>query len=349
MKTKFNIDRVKICLKQPADFYERLYNSFYESHGTVHYDGFYLMVSNSDSINDKEITASVFVNEYPPVELGTFTFNQSKKYGSMCFFTYATKCLYETLAVVNEGEDKGIVKYNYFNYPFFVFRHLGLVFNSITSMEIACDTEVNIINKIRYAVSHPELLYMYLNHKNVADPEEILDGFYEFYQRSRLKKANHPTLYIHKRNSKAGFRSELKVYDKARELAQSRVDKDVLTHAWNDMDNNIQRLEITVENKKFRQFFNQMCRDNTNRWLHQKTYSAATTEERNQLYREALEHFFYDIGMNENLRCEMFDYFAKNLLHFKLHNREKTQVSILDLIINSAATLNALVKRKKVK
>ena len=155
MKTKFNIDRVKICLQQPDGLYNTLYDVLQSSFDNkAHYDGFFLLAKDKQDVNDKDITVSLFVEDNPPYELGKFVFNNSKKYGSLCYFTYATKCLYETSSVVNEGDDN--VKYNYFNYPFYAFIQLGLIFNSVTSIEIACDTEVNIINKIRFAVSKPE-------------------------------------------------------------------------------------------------------------------------------------------------------------------------------------------------
>ena len=112
------------------------------------------------------------------------------------------------------------------------------------------------------------------------------------------------------------------------------------------MQNNIQRLEVRVENKKFQQYFDKMNRLYPNRWLNRPA-GPVSREQYKELYSQALEHFFFDIGMDEALRCEMFNYFANNLLHFKMHNREKTQVSILDLLVNSTATLKQLVKRKK--
>lgn len=350
MKTKFNIDRVRICLQQPADFFDYLYGLFQKSPDKkVHYDGFFLSAADNEQVNDKDITVTLYLEDITPIELGKFVFNKSQKYGSMCFYTYATKCLYQTVGMVYEGDDKGMVKYNFFSFPFFVFNQLGLEFNSVTSIEIACDTTASIINKIRYAVAHPELFYMILRGKNVDDPEQPLEGFYEYYQRSRLKKASRPTLYIQPAKSVSGNKCELKIYDKARELAQSRPDKDVLIRSWDSMSGNIQRLEIAVENKKFRQCFMKMCKIYPDRWLHNDAYSAKTKERRNQLYKEAIEHFFFDLGMDASLRYEMFNYFANNLLHFKLHNRQKTQVSILDLLVNSTTILKDSVKRKKVK
>lgn len=349
MKTKINIDKIRVCLQQPEDFYENLYHDLEESSDKkLYYEGFFLSVTDDEQVNDKDITATLYLLEEQPVELGKFTFNKSHKYGTKCFFSYATKCLYATAGYIPLGENKGVERYNYFSYPFQVFWRLGLVFNNVTSVEIACDTEANIINRIQYAVSRPELFYMTLLGKAIDDPEAILDGYWEYYQRSRVRKAARPSLYIHPAyidSSSTGSRCELKVYDKARELAQARKDKDVLTRTWNDMSGKIQRLEIRVENKKFRQFFTKMNKLYPGRWLNYPATSLSR-EQRKALYNQAIEHFFFDIGLNEDLRCQMFNYFSNNLLHFKLHNRHKSLVSILDLLVNSTAELKGLVKRK---
>ena len=62
---------------------------------------------------------------------------------------------------------------------------------------------------------------------------------------------------------------------------------------------------------------------------------------------EGLEYFFYDLGMDEKLRATMFDYFANHLLHFKLKDHDKTQISILDLTANSLAVLKRKANRGK--
>ena len=335
MKTIYNIDKVRICLLQHENCYDYIYSRFLHStNKEIHFDGFFLTVEDSDSVNDKDITATLWLEDEVPVELGTFTFNQSKKYGSKCFFTYATKSLYMTDNVYMEK------KSNYFTYPFFTFDKLGLMFNNITSIEIACDTEYSVINKIQYAVSKPDVFDMVLLRKKVNNPEDVLVGYWEYYQRSRIRKAPRPSLYIHRQRYEAGNGCSLKIYDKARELAQSRSDKEVLTRAWNGMADRIQRMEIAVENKQFKRFFEKMNNDNHNKWL---VYSEPTTKEKRQdEYREGIEHFFFDLGMNEGLREIMFNYFSDILLHFKLRNHDKTQVSILDLAFNSLADLRKL-------
>ena len=346
MKTIFNIDKVRICLQQPENFYDNLYSEYHNSpHKVIHYDGFYLAFECDEDVNDKDITARLFLEDNTPVELGTFTFNKSKKYGSRAFFSYATKSLYEAANYVYEGKDKGVTKYNYFTYPFFAFNALGLIINNVTSIEIACDTEASVISRIQYAVGKPDVFDMILLWKKVKSPEEILNGYWEYYQRSRIKKAPRPSLYIHSAKYEAGNNCTLKVYDKARELAQSRKDKEVLTRAWDGMEDKIQRLEISVENKQFKRFFLDICAAYPNRWLF-NSHPLTTREKKQEEYREGLEHFFFDLGMNENLRMEMFDYFSNHLLHFKLKNHEKTQVSILDLSVNSLTTLRKLDKEK---
>ena len=345
MKTIINIDKVRICLLQPEKFYDSLYDKYHDSlNKEVRYDsyGFYLSFENDDKVNDKDITAKLFLIDDTPVELGTFVFNKSAKYGTKCFFSFNTIALYSVAGHIYEGREVGFSKYNYFVFPFNVFDNLGLEFNNVTSVEIACDTEASIINRIQYAVGKPEVFDMILLWKKVNNPYEILDGYWEYYQRSRVKKAPRPSLYIHSSRNDAGNNCTLKVYDKARELLQARPDKETLIRAWNGMGNRIQRMEVSVENKQFKRFFEGMNKKYPNRWL--ANTGASTREKKQEAYRQGLEHFFIDLGLDESLRGEMFSYFANHLLHFKLRNHEKTQISVLDLLVNSLKSLRELSK-----
>ena len=340
MKTIFNLDKVRICLLQPENFFDSLYNAYHSApKREIHYDGFFLSFESPEKVNDKDITAQLHIEDTPPTMLGTFTFNKSEKYGSKCFFTYDTKALYQTTYVIDG------TKYNYFSFPFYAFQTLGLTFNNVTSMEIACDTEASVISRINYAVGQPDVFDMVLLWKKVKTPEEILDGYWEFYQRSRIKKAPRPTLYIHGNKTESGNTCELKVYDKARELAQSRSDKDVLTRAWNGMADRIQRMEILVENKQIKAYFRYLCKFHPNKWYTDNPLYTRTQQQ--EELRKGLEHFFCDLGMNEGVREELFTYYANHLLHFKLRNHTKTQISILDLSVNSLRSLQRLGKKKR--
>lgn len=343
MKMIFNLDKVRICLQQPENFYDYLYNTYHNSNqNEIRFDGFYLSFDDEQSVNDKDITAHLFLVDDNPVELGVFTFNKSQKYGSKCFFSYSTKALYEIDNVYTFKDKRE--QYNYFNYPFAVFSQLGLTFNNVTSVEIACDTDTNVVAKIQSAVGKTDVLDMILLNKKV-NPDDVLVGYWEFYQRNRMRKASRPTIYVHRLKQNSGEGCSLKVYDKAREFVQSRPDKESAIREWNGMEGKIQRMEITVENKPFKRFFDAINDANPNRWL---VHNKQTTSRENKQteYRQALEHFFFDLGMDEGLRAVMFDYFANHLLHFKMRNHDKTQVSLLDLAVNSIADLRRLRSNK---
>ena len=113
------------------------------------------------------------------------------------------------------------------------------------------------------------------------------------------------------------------------------------------MDGKIQRMEITIENKQFKRFFETINNANPNRWLIRNKMTSR--EDKQAEYRQALEHFFFDLGMDEKLRAVMFDYFANHLLHFKLRNHDKTQVSLLDLTANTIGDLRKLQPKKTAK
>lgn len=333
MKTLFSIDRIKVCLIQPDGFFDNLYQLYHLVPGrerkVINFDGYYLLFEKAEHVNDKDITAELFLGG--AVKLGCFTFNNSTKYkssktGFKCFFVFETKSLYEVSGYTFDN-DGGRVKVNYFSYPFNVFEDLGLRFNNVTSIEIACDTEARVYSGIQYAVSHPDVFEMVLLGRKVKDPDAVLDGYGEYYQRTRLTRLPRPTIYIRPGHPERGNNRELKVYDKARELLQSRPDKKDLQEAWLGMGDKVQRMEISVQNKQFQQFFDRMKRQFPDRW-------------------EGLEHFFYDLGQDEEIRFLMFDYFAESLLHFRVRNHDKTHVSLCDLTINSTATLKRLAQKK---
>lgn len=328
MKTVFNIDKIKVCLKQPEGFFDDLYRTYHsipvKGGKSIHYNGYYLSFDNDADVNDKDITAVLFVGD---VQLGTFTFNKSRKYGTKCFFVYETKSLYEVSGYSFDKVGRRS-KSNYFSYPFNVFDDLGLQFNNVTSVEIACDTEENVFSRIQYAVCHPDTYEMVLLGKKVKDPNEVLNGYGEYYQRSRLRRQSQPSIYIHPEHSKPGNYREMNIYDKARELVQSRPDKKDLVHAWNGMGSKVQRIEIRVENIPFRQYYAVATKKYPDRW-------------------EGLEHFFYDLGQHEEVRAEMFQYFSDNLLHFRIRNHDKTFISVCDLLVNNLTTLRMLAERKR--
>lgn len=322
-----NVDQLKICLLQPDELFENLYNDLINSADyrcyRKQYDGFYL-VADKKAVNDKDITMRLFMNDDPNIDLGTFTFNNSQKYGTKCFFLYNTKIMYQKSIVIEDGIDT--YKANYFAYPFYAFDCLGLTFNNVTKIEIAVDVNVNAISRIQQAVSDVDTFHMILLGKNVKDPTEYLDGYYEFYQRSRLRKRRNPTLYIGKQKSSG--KVVLRVYDKTRELEQARQDKEEIIKVWDDIGDYIQRLEISVGKEAFNRFLKHIRKKQPNRW-------------------DESASLFSALGEDPELRLKMFAYFSNDLLHFKVKNHDKTQVSLLELVVGDVDTFQSMKKRNK--
>lgn len=69
MKTIFNIDKVRVCLLQPENFYDNLYKQYHNSpYKRIQYDGYYLDFNKDDDVNDKDITAKLFLVVETPIE-----------------------------------------------------------------------------------------------------------------------------------------------------------------------------------------------------------------------------------------------------------------------------------------
>lgn len=344
-KTIFNVDRLRLCLAPTKEFsYQKYYDAFHKSRNQVidyGEEGFYLIAHDAKLVNDKDIEVCLYIKNEPDIMLGTFQFNNSQKYSNKCFFTYNTKVLYEVSGRIDEHE-----KYNFFSFPFHAFEVMGLHFNNVTLMEIACDTEANIVQWIRSAVSDVDTFHMVLLGKSVADPDETLDGFWEFYPRSRKRKNSCPTLYVRPRNYKAARHAALKVYDKARELVEARPDKQAITQAWNEMSGKIYRMEVAVPNEKFKDFCRYLSK------IKQSEFGAYVTSPKSlkgksTVTSECIEHVLYMLGLNEEYRQIMFDYFANDLLHFKVRNRDKTQVSLHEIALFGLEVFKSMKKRTK--
>ena len=105
---------------------------------------------------------------------------------------------------------------------------LGLAFNNITEIEVALDTETNIIYRLRKLIKDVENYDMYLNGRKVEEGT-LLCNYGEYYERSREKLSRCPTLYF--KQSKDTDMA-LKVYDKAKELEERSPGKASRYHNW---------------------------------------------------------------------------------------------------------------------
>ena len=366
-KVVCNIDKITICLLQEKTFFVPFKKAMKDHNYKLSYDDgeFYLAVENENDLEENVVTARLYVkdidnpDEY--IMLGIFTFNNSKRYNRKCFFSYNTKILYRTAFRQRDEENDITSKGNFFNFSLYVFDQLNLTFNNVTNIEIALDTDCNIINAIKNAISDYETFQMILLNKNRRDNNEYLEGIWEYYQISRKKKLINPTLYVHKLSQKNGHLKSLKIYDKARELKESRPDKKEITHDWTEIGEKMYRAEISIGREVFKEYFERLEKTNSPLWkfgnLNPKTNEIREDGEpvsdryrkqhKEEQYKMALADYFAYLGYSEEYRIDMFDNIANTLLRFKMNNHDKTQVTIRGLAMLGINTYKSLKKRTK--
>ena len=369
-KVVCNIDKMTICLMQPRNFFvpfKKSMQAMKDQYYKLYYDNgaFYLAVEKETDLEENTITTHLYVEDIDNpdtyIKLGIFVFNNSKRYDRKCFFSYETKTLYQTSFKYRDEKHNIASKHNYFIFPFYVFDRLGLTFNNVTRIEIALDTDYNIINAIKNAISDYETFQMILFNSNQRNHDKYLEGIWEYYQISRKKKLINPTLYVHKLKQKNGSLKELKIYDKARELCESRPDKKDTTHDWTEIRKKMYRAEINIGRNEFNNYFEQLEKKKSPLWqfgnLNPNTNEIredgkpVSENYKKQFKKEqiknALVDYFYYLGNDEKYRIAMFDYFANNLLRFKMNNHDKTQVTIRELAMLGINTYKSLKKRTK--
>ena len=252
-----NIDKLRVCLNVPDGLYEHLkdHSSYLdEQKHRIYDDGeFYLRFIDEDEHN---MTALVHIRDTDGDQLlGTFEFHNTSKYIGKTFFTFENKVLYKSLIKLNDGE-----QHNYICIALYIFDYLGLTFNNITELELALDTPFNYIRKIRSLIKNVKKYDLILNGRKVKDNEEILNGYGEYYTRSRVELSKYPTIYHS--HAKATDLS-MKVYDKTREMVESTPHKLSYLPEWLGWDNTeqIYRVEVRLHNTNVRDFCNRYAKN----------------------------------------------------------------------------------------
>ena len=128
----------------------------------------------------------------------------------------------------------------------------GMSFNNITELELAFDSNYNYISKVRKMIKDVDTYDLYLNGRKVSD-DETLDGYGEYYTRSRVKMSKLPTLYF---SQAKDTDMKMRVYDKARELNENSPNKAERLKEWLGWDaiDTLYRVEVVMHNTNVREF-----------------------------------------------------------------------------------------------
>ena len=308
-KLNFNIDKKRDCFKQPAGLFEEF--SQYPTDKYLDYDDFKIHIIDDGRAenNEKEpnkIKANVILCD--GTLLGEFTFNNSARFDGLCFFDFDNAALYKQTSFMH-GE-----KYNYQSALDYVADVLNLQRNNYTEIEVAADVNFNIICKVQKLVKDYRNYDMIVNGKIVNEENRKIEGYGEYFGRSRVKRDKYPTLYFKQAKSDG---LQLKIYDKSREIKEENPYK-IYIEDWNDFGNQkIYRLELTIRNEQYK------------KWLeHVRTGGAGVLREWGDF--EASESLL----MLQAYKCPLWLFGANRLVYWR-HRATNEVVTLLDVAVGA--------------
>lgn len=245
-----SVDKLRVCLNISDERYDYLknYHTRYDelnNYRILDEDDFYLIFIDED---EQGMTAVLNVHDFDgDFKLGTFTFNSTDKYKGKAFFSFENQALYKVFLRLGDGEP-----HNYICDLQYVCDYYGLTFNNITEIEIAFDSNYNYISKLRRMIKNTDRYDLYLNGKKVKN-DETLDGYGEYYKRSRQKLSKLPTLYF---SQAKDTDMKMRAYDKAKELKEHSPHKMERLKEWLGWENmdKLYRVEVVMHNTNVREF-----------------------------------------------------------------------------------------------
>lgn len=306
IKWAVSVDKLRVCYNMPENLYDYLrehYTRYDEITNAriLDEDDFSLVFIEVD---DTKMSAVLNVRDVDGFfRLGTFAFFNSAKYEGKAFFTFENGALYRIYTRVPNGEPT-----NHICDLLYVADFYGMTFNNITELELAFDSNYNYISKVRKMIKDVDTYDLYLNGRKVSD-DETLDGYGEYYTRSRIRMSKLPTLYFSQAKETD---MKMRIYDKARELNESSPHKTERLKewlGWGDVDT-LFRIEVVLHNTNVREFV--------------ERYGE-------RLYREVGEHsnVLNLLGMSE-FRTAMFLDSAERMIYFR-EKRTREKISLVEV------------------
>lgn len=153
-------------------------------------------------------------------------------------------------------------KANYVPYFDYIASDLGLEYNNCTRVDIALDTNINVLARVKKNIRNHEGLDMYLCRHKVANADEKIQGHGEYYASTRKRLIKHPGIIIEHTKDEGTL---LRIYDKTRELVEHQDDKaemyyNWLGNDWNREKDHIYRVKVSIRNEDLKDIFCK-CRD----------------------------------------------------------------------------------------
>ena len=241
-KTNFNLDKLRICFKQPNGLFERLQTSPQDLIKVGDNISLFLIRETSEGEEPTNLMANVILHDEGDFLFGHFVFNNSKKYEGLCWLTLENRAFYKQYT--------GVGVYSFVYYLNALAYNLELLYNNITEIEVFADTTNNIGRKIRKMIKDYSNFEMILNGKKLTDPFRKIENYKECFGRSRAKLIPSPTLYFEQVKPSAPL---MRVYNKSQEISDNDNKKDYIEE-WNNFGKTpIHRAEIRLKNESIKQ------------------------------------------------------------------------------------------------
>ena len=244
-KSKLNIDYLKLCYRQP----DGLFETIAETAGDIyHGDGYELLITERDITI---LRAEVLIqHDEEMMSLGTLLLNNGSKFKGKAFFEYCNRAFYD---ISLASPDKG----NYIPFFDFIATDLGLEYNNCTRVDIALDTNINVLARVKKNIRNHQGLDMYLCRHVVTDADEKMQGYGEYYASTRKRLIKNPEIIIEQAKDEG---TRLKIYDKSRELVEHRGDKadryyNWLGEDWDREKDHIYRVEVSIRNEDLKDIY----------------------------------------------------------------------------------------------
>lgn len=244
-----SIDKLRVCLNASTAIYMYLKENY-----TRYNDEGYRVLAEDDFIltffeeEESVMRATVDVRDVGEYyRLGTFTFHNSAKYEGRAFFSFENAALYRIYMRQFNGEP-----INHICDLQYICDFYGMTFNNITELELAMDSNYNYIGKMRRMIKNIDRYDLILNGRKVVN-DETLDGYGEYYSRSRTKLSKFPTLYF---SQAKDTDMKMRIYDKATELSNNSPHKMEYLKKWLGRDDisTLFRVEVVMHNTNVREF-----------------------------------------------------------------------------------------------
>lgn len=154
MKTKTNlsIDYLKLCYRQPEGLFQEIASTQENLVPRLDYD---LLIIDRD---EQRIIMKVLMPDTSGQwSLGTLTLNNGTAFKGRAFFEYDNRALYEVLSW-SPGQRPS----NHIVLMDSIASDLGLEYNNCTRIDIALDTTVNILARLRKRIRNVDEFDMYV-------------------------------------------------------------------------------------------------------------------------------------------------------------------------------------------